>query len=379
MPGWERDRVWLHDQTLEDMPEYLELSIRIRNRLTSQGIRTFGELLATPAETLLAIYGFGEKCLREVEDFIAEVTGDSGQSLARSLQNFGTKKKRPRLGFGALDDLTRACLEEIGVMDEGDLHKRTLGEILEALMYDSDSVDELWECCGIPEPLGEEELLGLLSASETARKRLDTSLYDGQKAYLDLLTGCAELVRGQVVEGFLHPQALMNFMPLQSINGRLSPPARDLSELLSVAERGAIEIHGPVLKNVEESLRTESIGGEVEELLGTLSEREVHVLRGRFAPLERTLRAVAAEIGVTGESVRQVQRNVAMRLARAYGRELPLPRLRSAMLIVSEEKAFSEERMRDVLVARGLVGEEEELDDFLAVWIALESNTVPGF
>ena len=43
------------------------------------------------------------------------------------------------------------------------------------------------------------------------------------------------------MEGTLHPLALMNFMPLQFVNGRLTPPARDLNELLSVAERGAVK------------------------------------------------------------------------------------------------------------------------------------------
>ena len=79
-------------------------------------------------------------------------------------------------GFSGLTDLTRECLRDAGIADEADLGKSTLDDVLGALTYDQDSVDELWRCCGIPRPSRADEVLGLLSASGIARERLETYL-----------------------------------------------------------------------------------------------------------------------------------------------------------------------------------------------------------
>ena len=361
---------------LKGMPDYWKLSVRTRSRLADQGIRTFEELRTTPTRTLLEIRGFGAKCLWEVEDFVEKTTRDTDQRSTGSLDETEIKLTTGHfhVGFDRLTDLTRECLEEAGIMDEAGIGESTLDEVLGALMYDQESVDELWKCCGVPKPSRIEEFLSLLSTSRIARERLEVYLYNNQRAYRELLTGCTDLVRDQVGDGALHPLALMNFMPLQSVNGLLRPPARDLDELLSLAERGAVEISGAALRKVEASLKVRSLGDELQELLGVLDERELHVLRGRYAPLRQTLEAVARGLDVSRERVRQIQVIVKQKLDEAYRIELPLPRLRSAMLTISEERAFSIEQMRSALISCGIVREEENLDDFLAIWGTLESE-----
>ena len=361
---------------LEDLPDYPKLSVRTRRRLVAHGIRTLKELRAITTRELLEIPGFGAKCLREVIEFLEPAGVDEAGRPAWSA-NGSTNMPTAgwsRLGFENLTDLTRECLEEAGITNEEGVGKCTLDEILRALMYDQESVDELWQCCVIPRPSGVEEALGLLSTSEVARQRLAMCLRDEERAYRDLLAGCADLVREQIGERRLHPLALMNFMPLQSVNGLLKPPAKNLEELLTVAEHGAIVLSGATLEKVESALGVRFLGQELQELLGVLDDRELHVLRGRYAPVQQTLEAVGQGLGVTRERVRQIQITAKRKLDETYRIELPLPRLRSAMLTISGEGVSSIERMRDTLLTRGMIGEDENLDDFLAVWNALEGE-----
>jgi DNA-directed RNA polymerase subunit alpha len=72
-------------RTIEDLAE---LSVRSRNSLQKENIRTLGELIQRSEDEMLGIENFGKKSLKEIQDFLAEhdlrfgmkiTEGDDGQ------------------------------------------------------------------------------------------------------------------------------------------------------------------------------------------------------------------------------------------------------------------------------------------------------------
>ncbi len=59
----------LLDRTIEDLAE---LSVRSRNSLQKENIRTLGDLIRKTEEEMLGIENFGKKSLKEIQDFLAE-------------------------------------------------------------------------------------------------------------------------------------------------------------------------------------------------------------------------------------------------------------------------------------------------------------------
>jgi DNA-directed RNA polymerase subunit alpha len=59
----------LFDRPIEDLAE---LSVRSRNSLQKENIRTLGELIRRTEEEMLGIENFGKKSLKEIQDFLAE-------------------------------------------------------------------------------------------------------------------------------------------------------------------------------------------------------------------------------------------------------------------------------------------------------------------
>ena len=59
----------LLDRRIEDLAE---LSVRSRNSLQKENIRTLGELIRKSESEMLEIENFGKKSLQEIEDFLAE-------------------------------------------------------------------------------------------------------------------------------------------------------------------------------------------------------------------------------------------------------------------------------------------------------------------
>jgi DNA-directed RNA polymerase subunit alpha len=59
----------LLDRPLEDLAE---LSVRSRNSLQKENIKTLGELAQKTEEEMLNIENFGKKSLKEIQDFLAE-------------------------------------------------------------------------------------------------------------------------------------------------------------------------------------------------------------------------------------------------------------------------------------------------------------------
>jgi DNA-directed RNA polymerase subunit alpha len=59
----------LLERTIEDLAE---LSVRSRNSLQKENIRTLGDLIRKTEEEMLGIENFGKKSLKEIQDFLAE-------------------------------------------------------------------------------------------------------------------------------------------------------------------------------------------------------------------------------------------------------------------------------------------------------------------
>jgi DNA-directed RNA polymerase subunit alpha len=68
----------LLDRPIEDLAE---LSVRSRNSLQKENIRTLGELIQKTEEQMLDIENFGKKSLKEIQDFLAEHSLRFGMSL----------------------------------------------------------------------------------------------------------------------------------------------------------------------------------------------------------------------------------------------------------------------------------------------------------
>jgi DNA-directed RNA polymerase subunit alpha len=71
----------LFDRPLEDLAE---LSVRSRNSLQKESIRTLGELIQRTEEEMLNIENFGKKSLKEIQDFLAEHQLRFGMQIRRS-------------------------------------------------------------------------------------------------------------------------------------------------------------------------------------------------------------------------------------------------------------------------------------------------------
>jgi hypothetical protein len=127
-------------------------------------------LRRTERETLLALKGFGVKCLAEVDRFL-EVNGlpntEFGSSDA-SVGQFAEKSIR----FEALSEQTQALLRQSGITMLEGLRSRNLREVLEATRYDEKATDEVGLLCGLPAPRDEHDVLALFCSSQVARDAL---------------------------------------------------------------------------------------------------------------------------------------------------------------------------------------------------------------
>ena len=65
-------RVWLQDLFRRPIEDLAELSVRSRNSLQKETIRTLGDLVQKTEEEMLAIENFGKKSLKEIAEFLEE-------------------------------------------------------------------------------------------------------------------------------------------------------------------------------------------------------------------------------------------------------------------------------------------------------------------
>jgi DNA-directed RNA polymerase subunit alpha len=75
-----RDGLDLISRPIEDLAE---LSVRSRNSLQKENIRTLGDLIQRTEDEMLKIENFGRKSLQEIEDFLAEHNLRFGMQVTR--------------------------------------------------------------------------------------------------------------------------------------------------------------------------------------------------------------------------------------------------------------------------------------------------------
>jgi hypothetical protein len=339
------------------------LSTRTHNCLRQAAIFTVSQLEAQTEEQLLEIPNFGKKCLDEVKVFLSM----HGHSLSKSER-----------GCAALSEQTRDQLSKASISSLEDLLGQPLEDLLSIPGLGSEGFDEVLKLLsqrGIPHPKSLESLLKLLALSSFVRNRLQETMDPYLDTALHLVTQCQYKVEYQVKQGILDDRAAMDWHPVQSCNQGLRPPAHTLTELLySLQYMPNLKILS-LIEKLNEALAASTLDDELAQLLSQLDDRTLRTLRGRFAVgKHQTLEQLSKEFGVTRERVRQISLQAAEKLRQSYYFEQPLPRLRTSMLLVRRSEAVSLNYIFRLLYERELAVSETTVNDFLAVWRAIDPN-----
>lgn len=356
---------------LDSNPFFGMLSVRTYRLLSSIGILSLVDLRRTDSRALLSLGGFGVKCLAEVDAFLEanEFPNTKFGLLAAPAGQYAKEDSQ----IEALSEQTWALLRESGVGTIEDLRALDLSEVLEAVKYDERAMDEIGMLCGLPAPRDEHELLALLCVSDVARDALARSARPLTDDAIEAITRLLKKVVDQVERGTLHEQAIMDWAALQALNGNLRPPARTLLELLEKLQYSPDSSVFDAVSRLDQAIETTSLEDELELLFGQLKEREVDVLRQRLTiGHRRTLEAVSVYLNVTRERIRQIEKQACASLRQSYYWKLPLPRIRTAILLIRENRAFALQDMLVLLRKRGLATSETAVDDFLVAWRALD-------
>jgi len=166
---------------------------------------------------------------------------------------------------------------------------------------------------------------------------------------------------------------------VQAFNGGLRPPARTLQGLLFRLQYLAGRREAGFVDKLDQILDVPTVDEELSLLFTRFDEREVEILRTRFAVGKRpTLDDLGIRFGVSRERIRQIEKTIADQLRNIYYFELPLLKIRTAMLVVRISDAVSPVGIFDVLHRRGIVDSEPSINDFLAVWRAIDFEGGPN-
>ncbi len=357
---------------LDSNPFFGILSVRTRRLLASAGISSLADLQRADRESLLALKGFGVKCLAEVEKFV-EANGLPVTEFAPPAASAGQFAKEA-LRFEALSEQAQTSLRKIGVSAAEDLMNRGLLEVLEATGYDQRTTDEIGLMCGLPAPQDENELLALLYASNIARDALARAARPTSDSDIDdKAMVLQDKVSEQIRRGTLHEHAAMDWVVLQTLNQRFRPPAHTLPDLLQRLQYYPDRKVLDAINQLDAAIEIASLEEELDLLFGQLDEREVEVVRQRLAVgHRRTLEEVGAYFGVTRERIRQIEKQAAASVRKIYYWEMPLLRMRTAMLLIREKRAFALRDMIRLFGDRGLATSEAAVNDLLIAWRALD-------
>ncbi len=397
------------------------LSLRTRNCLSKVGILTLDDLRGWPREGLLALPGFGKKCLREVESFLADQAHPPSGSTPEGSPNrhqpltSGFRQAPPATERGAvypapkmllhespaypkLSTRTRNCLATAGVRSVGDLSVQGAEKLLSLRDFGAQCLREvesfleahgtapeegeggLEEIGATPRPESLEELLVLLATLPAARARLEGWAASSTGLALRAAADLQSKVEAQLSQGILDDQVPMGWHELQALSRELHPPAYTLSDLLLQLQyllcAGAV-VKLDALQRFEQALDTTTVDEEIAYLLTRLDNRALRILRGRSLPDRQTLAELGKELGVSRERVRQLEGDAAAQLKRSYA-TLPLPRIRTAMMLVRRTcTTFSVEEIHERLCASKLISDDSVVGDFLAVWQAIQPDLHP--
>lgn len=347
------------------------LSRRSRNCLDRAGITTLEALQAKSAEDLLALPAFGMKCLSEVDSFLEANAATRTAAPEEPISDEGFFPEET-VGFEDLQERTRSILRQIGIGTAEELRAWGLREILEAADYE-EPPDELGILSRLTRPPDKDDLLALLVASGTAREALARVSAERPHGFFDKTMDLEEQVRGQVERGTLHERAGMDWAPLQALNHTYQPPADTLSGLLERLQHRPESKILDIVSRLDVALGVSSLDDELEWLFSQVAEREAEVIRQRLnVGHRRTLEQVGAHFNVTRERIRQIEKQAATQLRQAYYWELPLLRIRTAMLLIRENQLFAIPDMVRFFTERGLETSEQDVRDLLVIWRALD-------
>lgn len=350
---------------------YALLSNRTRNRLDTVKIFSLSELIEWDESSLLDISGFGTGCLGEVNAFLEA----NGLLPVRDVNEGSAPRKSTLRGYEALPEETRTVLNEAGVRHEQDLRETSVQRLLELPGVNANTVDQIAAAGVMPQPRNVRDLLLTLYASETIRSKLENLDEPYADSILNALARCRAKVEEQVEVGILHEEALMDYGLIQSFNRRLRPPAREILDLLSRIQYLPGQGTAKIVDKLSKALDVPTVEGELSLLLGRFEERDIGILRARFALGKRpTLNELGTRFRVSRERIRQIEKTDSEKLREAYYWEDPLPRIRTAMLLVKRNHSVSPAEIYDLLLQRSLVASEDTVADLLAVWRAIDPS-----
>lgn len=252
-------------------------------------------------------------------------------------------------------------------------------DLMEIPGIDAGALDEVISAGVLPRPQDEQDLLLLLCGSGSVRGALeDRARWSYVDSVLDKLERCREKIEQQIGLGALHERTALDFGPMQMFNSQLRPPARTLPDLLLLMQYLPDQGAAKVVDYLSEALEASTIDEELAWLFGQLEERETEILRARFALGKRpTLLDLGEKFSVSRERIRQIERSVSKQLSTAYYWGSPLLKIRTAMLLMRENRIVSPTAIFEHLRERGLIISEASVDDFLVIWRAIKLDEVP--
>lgn len=401
------------------------LSLRTKNCLRKAGIRTFASLSKHSPEELIALPGFGTKCLREVESLLAfsqreldAETSDHARSVISAYENLRSLARAApgpehfsfdtllvdSPAYTVLSSRARTCLARAGVKSVNDLRVRSAEELLSIRGFgigclgqvnsffekhrvnSGEIVDDLEELLRSPRPESLEDFLSLLTKFASARQRLEKWSAPNIDSALDVVTQCQDKVEQQVAQGMLDDHTVMEWPILLNLSAKMRPPALSASGLLSGLQYflSAGDVSGlGALNHLDKALEVRTVDEELKQLLERLGGRSRYVFEERFHSKPKTLAELGEELEVSRERVRQLESEAKLKLQQGYV-ELPLLRTRTAMMQVRSCEVFSREEIYSKLYECGLISHSSTVEDLfstvedlLAVWKAIQPRFHP--
>jgi len=157
------------------------------------------------------------------------------------------------------------------------------------------------------------------------------------------LTGLLALVEDEIAQRILHRKALLDFTPLANFGATLRPPARDLPESLSAMQY--LPDDDPFVLSaaprIRRALAARTLEEELHSFLDPFGGRGLEVLLARACPKPRpTYAELGARFGTSSSAIHAAQSRTTTKLRSAF-RSTPLPRLRTAFLLLQERPDFS--------------------------------------
>lgn len=406
-------------------PDISQLSIPIRGQLNKAGIYTIEDLNRYTPGSLLGILGFENGRFQEVEKLLASVPNNVGKTSFNNVsQCRGTASESNKsrssssdlqihesFYFHKLSTRTRNCLESARILSIEDLRMNSAEDLMSLRGFGSKCLNEVkaflkahklklnenstgpWqldndlraqaqlsrELQGTSPPESFEDFLSLVAEFPSVQRILQQYDDPGINSTLDTIDRCQRKVEQQVAEGILDEKAALEWAALQRIAETMSPPATMLSDLLYWARylvcNGATNTQY-TFDNLERALEAPTLDAEIVQILNDISDRIVQVVRGRFSVKEKTLAILGEELAISRERVRQLESEGIARLRSSY-RELPLPRIRTAMAFVRTCSTFSQGEICGKLVEAGLVQDDGSVVDFLTIWRAIQPDDQP--